>query len=168
MLPEALRPTAIEAFQVSPSQSIPVPKATPIFQPWQGAPLVETYGGKVMLEFGGEPLFAELVILRHFQQSGWQGVWVDTYRRRTLIGLDIPYEVPHRPRSLLARISEQAGSPGGCFDVFVWQGELVAFAEAKRSGRDQIRETQVRWLAAALAVGVPLASFLVVEWSLPT
>lgn len=167
MLPQALRPTTIETLQVSPLQHIPVPKATPIFRPWQGAPVAETYGGKVILEFGGEPLFAELVILRYFQQAGWQGVWVDTYRRRTLIGLDVRSEVPHGPQSILARISEKAGSAGGCFDVLAWQDERFAFAEAKRAGHDRIRKAQVRWLAAALDVGVPLASFLVVEWSLP-
>jgi hypothetical protein len=167
MLPEALRPTSIEEFRIAELQTVGVPKATPVFQPWRGSPLSDTYGGKPVLEFGGEPLFAELVILRHFQLSGWQGVWFDTYRNRTLIGLDVPGELPPGPRSLLSRIFEQAGSSGGCFDVIAWRDEVVAFAEAKQAGRDRVRETQIRWVAAALAVGVPLASLLVVEWSFP-
>ena len=66
----------------------------------------------------------------------------------------------------MERIRRAAGSKPGCWDVFCWKGDMTLFAEAKRRGRDQIRDTQKRWLAAALDMGVPLESLLIVEWSL--
>ena len=42
----------------------------------------------------------------------------------------------------------------------------MVFAESKRAGADSIRASQVRWVEAALSVGVPLESLLVVEWEL--
>jgi hypothetical protein len=35
-------------------------------------------------------------------------------------------------------------------------------------GRDSIRSTQVTFLAAALKLGLPLSTFLIVEWSVPS
>jgi len=133
--------------------------------PWCGPPIADDYGGKAVLDYFGEPLFAELVILRHFEAVGWRGVWVDTYRRRTRVSLTDDLPLPTERRELLDRVADRAGMPHGCFDVFAWSESGVAFAEAKRSGRDRIRTSQVRWLSAALDVGVPLDSFLVVEWS---
>ena len=166
LFPKVLRPTSTEEFRLSESEAVSVPKVTPQFQPWRGPPLNNTYGGKAVLEFGGEPLFAELVILRHFESCGWRGVWIDTFRKRTLAGLDLSAQLPAEQSALLNRITAEAGSSGGCFDVFVWRHGAVAFAEAKHSGRDRVRATQVRWVAAALAIGIPLESLLVVEWSL--
>jgi len=166
LFPEILRPTTTEEFRISDSRSVAVPKATPRFQPWQGPPIGNTYGGKAVLEFAGEPLFAELVILRHFESCGWHGAWIDTFRGCTLDRVDRTVELPAQQRALLERIASAAGSSGGCFDVFLWRGSTVVFAEAKRSGHDRVRGTQVRWVAAALSLGVPLESLLVVEWSL--
>jgi len=165
MIPEALRPTSTEPFQLSPSTVIDVPKALPTFQAWRGPSIPNTYGGKAALEFEGEPLFAELVILRHFQRKGWQEAWIDTYRRRTLSGIDQPCEIPIGPRARLTAISEHAGSSSGCFDVYVWRDETFMFAEAECLGRDRVRASQVRWLTSALAVGVPVGALLVVEWT---
>jgi hypothetical protein len=134
MIPEALRPTSIEPFQISPSTVVGVPKTLPTFATWRGPSIPNTYGGKVVLEFAGEPLFAELVILRHFQREGWQGAWIDTYRRRTLSGIDQVSEIPPGPRARLTAISGHAGSSSGCFDVYVWRGDTFMFAEAKRLG----------------------------------
>src|SRR5208283_2995904 len=39
-----------------------------------------SYGNKVVLDFYSKPEFAELGILRLMQKSGWNGVWVDSYR----------------------------------------------------------------------------------------
>ena len=52
------------------------------FRPWKGKPIRDTYGGKAVLEFDGKPVFAELAILGTIQKAGWDGVWVDTYRRK--------------------------------------------------------------------------------------
>jgi len=153
-------------FQLSEFRTVSVPKAVVVFQQWSGPPIADTYGGKAVLDYAGEPLFAELVILRQFQSAGWQGAWMDTYGRRTRISITDDSWLPEEQRVLLDRVAARAGTPHGCFDVFAWNDNAVVFAEAKRSGQDRIRRSQVRWLSAALDVGVPLESLLVVEWSL--
>jgi len=42
---------------------------------WNGAPVPDTYGGKAVLDYNGQPLFAELVVLRMLEGDGWEGVW---------------------------------------------------------------------------------------------
>lgn len=167
MFPEALRPTSIEPFQISPSTVIDVPRALPTFQAWHAALRSRTgTGGRSFWNSKASHYSHELVILRHFQRTGWDGAWIDTYRGRTLSGIDQPCEIPSGPRSRLTAIFEHAGSSSGWFDVFAWRADGFAFAEAKRCGRDRVRASQVSWLASALAVGVPLGALLVVEWSL--
>ncbi len=51
-------------------------------------------------------------------------------------------------------------------DVVAWRGGEVRFQELKRAGADRIRETQRRWLWAALRSGVVQDNLRVVEWSL--
>ena len=53
----------------------------------------------------------------------------------------------------------------GCWDVFAWRNGTYLFAEAKHSKKDKIRETQLRWYAAALECGLSEQNFLLVEWS---
>lgn len=122
-----------------------------------------------MLDFGGEPVFAELAILRTLQAEGWGGVWVDSYRRKYRVsywGDSKKVSLPIEQEDLRRAIHARAGTQGGCWDVFCWKDDMHLFAEAKRSGKDQIRKNQIKWLGAALELGVPLSSFLVVEWSL--
>jgi hypothetical protein len=118
-----------------------------------------------VLDHDGVPLFAEFVILRLLESAGWRGAWIDTYRCRTLAAPAIPVELPHERQDLLEAIYDCAGSRHGCFDIFAWRDREILFAEAKRAGRDRIRESQIQWLCAARKQGVPDASFLVVEWS---
>lgn len=165
-LPDSLRANSVLELRLSDSWSISMSRTLVQFDPWLGPGVADDYNRKPVLNFAGEPLFAELVILRHFQAAGWQGVWLDTYQRRTRLSLTEDMPLPSAPRDLLGRIAKRAGTTHGCFDVFAWSGGHVAFAEAKRGGRDRIRASQVRWLAAALEVGVPREAFLVVEWSL--
>jgi hypothetical protein len=80
--PKNLEPNAIETFRLFSGEEIQIPKATPCFEKWSGETLADTYGNKTLLNFDGEPVFAELAILRIFQNDGWSGVWVDTYRRK--------------------------------------------------------------------------------------
>ncbi|MFM8468736.1 MAG: hypothetical protein ACKODH_02005 [Limisphaerales bacterium] len=164
--PPALRPTSTSALSLAKLVVVEVPTAHVEFFPWTGPPLADNYGGKAVLDYHGEPLFAELVILRHFESAGWNGVWVDTYRRRLRRSMEKAGVLPSGQRALLDRVAARAGSRYGCFDVFVWSGQRIAFAEAKRAGADRIRKNQVLWVAAALAEGVPLEALLIVEWTL--
>jgi len=164
--PDALEPVATETIRLSADLSVALPKATPKFSRWVGPPPVDTYGNKAIVAIKGEPLFAELAILRLFQAAGWEGAWIDTYRNQRRVGFDECLLLPSAQEALLQRIYQEAGTRAGCFDVVCWNDGRVLFAESKRKGRDRFRETQRRWLAAALKIGLPPEAFLIVEWSL--
>lgn len=126
-----------------------------------------TYGGKYVLDFNGQPAFAELVVLWTLRKEGWEGVWVDTYGKKYRIGLPgivEPVTLPSEQTKIIENIAARAGSFKGCWDVFLWRGNNHLFVELKRKGRDAIRETQVRWLEASLSVGIKAEDFLLVEW----
>lgn len=164
MIPRSLEPTTTEAFPLPSAALVQIPKTTPTFHKWNRPISFDRYGNKAVLNFQGSPLFAELVILRIFQEAGWTGVWVDTYRCRFRSSIEECIEIPKERLRLLENIYTTAGARGGCFDVFAWKEEEVVFAEAKRAGRDRIRRSQSRWLDAALRCGIKIPSFLVVEW----
>ena len=166
--PSLLTPATTEPITLPSGRVVHVPKAEPVFIVWSGEPLTDTYGGKLVLELDGKPAFAELVILRLLQQDGWSGVWVDTYQHkyRTEYWPKNNVALPSAQQQLLQSIYQQAGSTKGCFDVLCWRGQEHLFAESKRHRHDKIRDTQRQWLQAALDCGMPLTSFLVVEWAL--
>lgn len=47
-----------------------------------------------------------------------------------------------------------------------WQGEHMIFNELKRSGKDRMRNTQIKWLKACLEFGLQPAQFIMIEWSI--
>jgi hypothetical protein len=168
--PASLTPSTVERFTLSDGSTVSVPKVTPTFHPWDGPAPGDTYGGKAVVNASGQPAFAELAILDAFRADGWDGVWIDTYRNKFRTGFwdsDPLPTLPSNPGALLRRILEARGTGrSGTWDVYCWRGTDVVFAEAKRGGKDSIKPQQLTWLEAALRVGVPLESFLVVEWSL--
>jgi hypothetical protein len=110
-------------------------------------------------------VFAELAILRIFQEAGWSGRWVDSFHRRYLTEYwpkPVSEGLPEKQQTLLDGIGAKAGGSGGCFDVFCWRNEEIMFAESK--WRDRILETQAKWLEAALDSGISAESFLIVQW----
>ena len=165
--PNLLIPTTTEEIELPSGRVVQIPKANPLFEVWTGKPVSDTYGNKPILSFNGRPAFAELIILRILQNDGWNGVWVDTYRNeyRTAYWPKNEVELPTEQQQLLQRIYKKADSNKGCWDVFCWKEEVRLFAESKRKGYDRIRGTQRRWLEAAIECGLPLTSFLIVEWS---
>ena len=165
-IPQCLAPTCEEAVLLQSGSTVQLPKATPLFKAWRHDIPFDRYGRKAILDFRGEPLFAELVILRLFDEAGWDGVWVDTYRHCFRVSVANRIEIPKDKLRLLEEVYAAAGAKGGCFDVFVWRGDEIMFAESKRAGRDRLRTSQLRWLDAALRRGLQACSFLVVEWSL--
>jgi hypothetical protein len=66
---------------------------------------------------------------------------------------------------LLKAIHQRAGSASGCFDVFCWKDDSVVFAESKRRSKDEIWQTQLAWLEAAMQTGLDASAFLIVEWT---
>ena len=169
--PDLLKP---QSTLVHPSiRDVHVPKATALFQKWTGELPEDTFNHKPVLNYCGEMVFAELAILRCFQQEGWDGRWIDNFgKTKYRIGYwgntsEVIKDLPAKQKALLDRIQKaNAECKGGCFDVFCWRDGNVVFAESKWKGNDQIRPNQARWLEAALSIGIPLDSFLIVEWSL--
>jgi len=167
--PSNFVPSASELFKLDDGRVVEVPKATPKFSVWTGPSPGDTFGGKAILDFNGRPAFAELVILWSFMEAGWDGVWMDSFGKRHLRGFwpsPLPGEIPAEQRNLLERIEDHAPGKAKPWDVLCWSPEGVLFAEAKRHGRDSIRPGQTAFLGAGLTSGLPLSSFLLVEWDL--
>ena len=125
----------------------------------------DTFNRKPLLDLNGEMAFAEIAILRSFQEAGWDGRWVDSFRQRFLTKYwptAVSEPLPAKQQAILDRIRSKAGGNGGCFDVFCWRGDDLLFAESK--WRDRILKTQIRWLEAALDFGIPTESLLIVQW----
>jgi hypothetical protein len=171
VLPKTLGKTVTHSVRQANGGSIDVPKVNPRFQEWKGArDNINTYGGKALINFRGELVFAEIAILKTFEDAGWEGGWIDTYRNK--VWSDFPDRTT--PSTLSGEAVElyerlkaaNGGSRSGFWDVFVWKGDEVVFAEAKRANDDQINSNQEKWLEAALSTGLQLKSFLIVEWSL--
>jgi hypothetical protein len=80
--PAQLKPTTAESFSLPNGEKVLVPKATPTFRRWDGVAPLDTYGNKADLDCEGSSAFAELSILRTLENVGWEGVWVDTYRKQ--------------------------------------------------------------------------------------
>jgi len=165
LYPKELQPTATHEVRLPSGTTVHLPKACPQFDVWRGVVNFDTYGKSPILSFAGKPIFAEILILRLLEQAGWQGVWVDTYRGRYLTDIWIETALPDMPQTVLEKIYSLAGSRSGCFDIFAWRDANVLFAESKHAKHDRIRWSQQRWLEAALGSGLPLESFLIVEWS---
>lgn len=169
MYPNLLQPNNKEAIVFSTNKVVEIPTVNLSFKKWSGIQPDDTYNNKAVIDFNGEPVFAELASLRIFQNEGWEGVWVDTYRRkyRNSYWENEPVvELPEEKLLLLNNIYKIAGIKSGCWDVFCWKDDEVIFAEAKRHKKDKIRPNQIRWLEAAFQYGLKEDSFLIVEWAL--
>lgn len=158
-----------EIFSLSSGEQVSIRKYFLEFREWQGTPVPNTYNGKAVIDWNGEPVFAELAVLRLFQSHGWEGVWVDSYRRKYRVGLpDVvdSVELPQKQRELIDSIRAKTGRSGGCWDVLVWKGDTTLFVELKRRKKDNIQSTQIEWLASTLDSGLTTENFALVEWNI--
>src|SRR3989344_1670280 len=90
-----------EIFLLPSGEQVSIQKYFLTFDPWKGAPIPNTYNGKAVIDWNGEPVLAELAVLRLFQSHGWEGVWVDSYRRKFRVGLPNviePIEIPQKQK----------------------------------------------------------------------
>lgn len=147
-------------------KSVQVPKCNHLLFRWTGKPIVDTYGGKEVLNFNGEPVFAELAIRGALDEGGWDGVWVDTYRKAFRRAMPpSSCGLPPQAQELYERIClANGGKKRGWFDIFAWKGQDYLFVECKRRSKDSINDNQIGWIEAALNSGVPLDSLLICEW----
>ena len=94
---------------------------------------------------------------------------MDSYGRKYRVGLpDVaePVDLPTNQTNLINALREKTGRFGGCWDVVVWKGDTMLFLELKRQKKDNIQNTQVEWLSAALASGLTADNFALVEWDI--
>jgi hypothetical protein len=162
---EILKPQSTERIELLSGRKVTLSKATLLFRKWAGETPPDTFNGKPLIELNGEMVFAELAILRSFQQAGWDGRWIDSFHHRYLTNywpVPVSEPLPAKQQLVFDRIRSKAGGTGGCFDVFCWRGGELLFAESK--WHDRILKTQTQWLEAALDVGIPIESFLIVQW----
>jgi len=136
-----------------------------LFKAWQGTPVKRTHGRKTVVDLKGQPLFAELAILRLIRANGWGGVWIDNWGRKFRRSLP-PHscDLPPQARDFLDKANQGRKWRRGCFDVLAWNEGRYLFIEAKRKGKDRIRKSQLAWLESALAARIPVEAFLVFEW----
>ena len=163
--PHTVKPSQ---FIISSGQAIEVETQVTSFRQWTGVPMENTYGGKAVIDYDGEPLFAELAILRSLQKLGFDGVWVDNYRKcfrnRMSEKCMLP---PHAQELFNAIVLKNGGKRHGCWDVFAWKDGHYLFVESKqRSGKykDRMQKTQSAWLEAALKAGVDASCFRICNW----
>lgn len=114
-LPEPLRPVRMQSLG-----GIEVAVAVSTFRHSAGAPLGDSYGRKSVLDYRGKPAFAELAVLSCLREAGWDGVWIDTFRKRWLRSywsLEAASKLPAEAGDLLARISS-ADPTARPWDIF--------------------------------------------------
>src|SRR3989344_8602763 len=124
--------TESEIFSLSSGEQVSIQKYFLHFDLWRGAKPEFDFGQKPILAFEGKACFAELAILRMFLKHGWDGAWVDSYRRKYRTGLpDVvePIELPATQKKLIESIRVRTGRKGGCWDVVAWQGGRTLFLE---------------------------------------
>ena len=138
------------------------------FKKWNGKPHVNTYGGKAVINYKGNPLFVELAIVRMLIKEGWKAVWIDNFKRKFRTSLQAINPLTKLPEDKWKLLQAIAGgkSINGCWDVFAWKNDKVKFIECKRVGKDKIRASQIKWYKKAVKLGLPQNSFLIVEWEL--
>jgi hypothetical protein len=156
-----------ETITLSDGQKVNIPKVTILFKEWKGEPVKDTYGGKAVIDAGGEPLFAELAILKFLKAEFWTGVWVDSYGKKFRVGMPgvvDPVPFPEEKIALFDQIVGKVGRFAGCWDVFAWQKKEVLFVESKRKKKDKIRASQIKWLEICLSISIRPENFLFVEW----
>ncbi len=102
--------------------------------------------GKVIIDCDGEPMFAELAILRSLQKEGFEGVWVDTFSNRFRRSLSEDCSLPLHAREFLdSIIRANDGKRRGCWDVFAWKEGQYLFVESKQKSpayKDRTQSTQ--------------------------
>jgi len=177
--PSFFEPTSTESFTVG-DLVLQIPKSEVVFTEWNGAPISDTFGGKRIINHDGDPVFAELAIMRVFQDDGWDSRWVETYGKKTPICLNewkdggyraqinCPFDDPSIKRLLAEIAVANGGKYSGCWDVVSKKGDSILFAESKRTKRDIVQPSQRNWFTAALNCGLTVDNFLMVQWDFRT
>jgi hypothetical protein len=174
-LPIELQPTTTKDVSLPSGIIRQLPVCNPVFAEWVGERPSFDFGHKPFLKHDGEACFAELVILRLLLKQGWKGVWVESFAGPYYLN-DMPKDWKTRPQRVLIPEDKEkilkdiwrTGRTRACFDVFAWtdsQSPQFLFCEAKDyRNRDKFTRGQLRFIDAALTIGISPQSLLIVEW----
>ena len=112
--PPELEPVETEKILLPSGLTVSIPKAAPTFQRWRGKPMANTFGGKPCLEWAGCATFAEVAILRLFENGGWSEIDSENPRSRKLFrsvfrGLERQFELGLELEGLGRRANPRKG-----------------------------------------------------------
>jgi hypothetical protein len=123
---------------------------------------------KPLMDFSGQAIWAEFILLRLLEAHGWKGAWVKNWGGRDFwANPGESVELPSLANSRFQQIEKRTTNSGGCWDIITQHADDVLFIESKQKGKDQLSENQKSWLEIALENGVSLSSFVITEWSMP-
>ena len=165
-LPEVLTECGQEELGSLDEEALLVQRFCTTFASYTGDEKIPSYGGKAVIEDDGRPTYAEFAALSLFLKLGWNGMWVDSFRKQKRLSLSEEAQCPESISSLLKSIALITGTETGVFDLVLWRERTILFLELKRLARDRIRNTQIEWIKAALSVGVDLDCFAILQWDL--
>ena len=158
-------PSGQETIILPSGKEVNVKKYFLKFKPWQGEP-INTYGGKAVIDFNGQPEYAETAVLKLFKQNGWDGVWVDKKLYRTGILGNDTVKLPDDKHEILDQIRTNISGSGGCWDLFLWKDGQITFVELKKSKEDKVRSSQIGWLEESIKFGFNSSNYIFVEWNI--
>ena len=94
------------------------------FPIWEGDTDVDTYGGKTLLDYQGQPVFAEIYALKLLKTQGYRGFWIDNYRKRLVEDMSLANRIDDGRYDLEAikKINEGKVFRSGNWDLYVWNG----------------------------------------------
>ena len=171
-LPKELLPIDKLTVTLPSGVTIDLSVCHPTFQKWQGELPDFDFGNKPLINSKNKCVFAELAILSLLNDSGWDGVWVETYGGRHFLQ-DMPTNwklsqqhttIPKDKEDLLNKIWK-AGKTTACFDVFAWKDDKVVFIEGKHKGKDKLTKAQTKFIEGAIACGIKKENMIISEWS---
>lgn len=174
ILPLELNPTNTMTVSLPSGATVDLPVCHPTFSKWSGELPNFDYGKKPIVDYKEKGIFAELVILGLLNESGWDGVWVETYGGIHFLK-DMPtswklsphhISIPPDKEALLQNIWK-TGKTTACFDVFVWRDNEILFCEGKHKNKDKLTNAQTKFIEGALVCGVSMQSLMIVEWDCP-
>ena len=79
ILPTELNQTNTMPVSLPSGAKVNLPVCHPTFSKWLGELPNFDYGKKPIVNYKGKGVFAELAILGLLLESGWSGIWVETY-----------------------------------------------------------------------------------------
>jgi hypothetical protein len=133
--------------------------------PWQGEP-PSGFGiipNKPAYTLDGEAYYPELLIVRLLESAGWDAAWRKTWNGEAWWrALRDPLDPPEAVLSVIAQVSEHAGHTGQ-WDIVAWRGRQLRLLGSRPAGGQLVGAYQAEWLSVALAMGMPLSWFAVVE-----